>query len=293
MCAVDAASWQEWKAACSIENCRSETTVSQLVSFGRNRLGNALRRYSPETASLYCDPDGWNMRGAWLRVEQYLYAGTSGKPERVGKAYKDRLVEGCGDQKHFEAVLSLKIQREIARWILADEGFDIVQKTDAETGHKKYVVTRARNPTDEELDDCQSQLDGVYTEPGTEEEDEAIERAAAHQAREVWQSLDGSKRSVRRLLLVCFLCNVWDMKALLDSGLADCKQSQLYNERKAVFDLLDALDWGPDCLGPGQRAYMTRRLLPHLKKICAEWLEAVENQNVRLFIETAGLDARQ
>ena len=289
---VDEASWREWKDACSIENCHSDTTVSQLVSFGRNRLGHALRRYSPETANLYCDPDGRNMRGAWLKVEQYLYAGTSGKQERDGKAYKDRLVQGCCDHAHFEAVLSLKIQREIARWILADEGFDIVQKTDAETGHKKYVVTRARNPTDEELDDCQSQQDGVYAEPGTEEDDEAIERAAAHQAREIWQTLDG-KRSVQRLILVCLFYNVWDMKALLASGLTKCKQSQLYNERKAVLNLFDALDWGPGCLGPGQRAYMTRRLLPHLKKICDEWLEAVENQKVKLFIETAVLNDRQ
>ena len=227
-----------------------------------------------------------------MKIEQYLYAGTSGKQERVGKAYKDRLFEGYSDPAHFEAVLSLKIQREIARWILSEECFDIVQKTDAETGHKKYVVTRARNPTDEELDDCLSQQEGVYTEPGTDDDDEAIERAAEYQARKLWQSLDGAKRSVRRLLLACFLCNVWDMMALLGSGLAECKQAQLYNERKAVLDLFDALDWGPGCLGAGQRAYMTRRLIPHLKKICVEWLEAVENQKVRLFIETAGLDAR-
>lgn len=292
LCVVDESSWREWKEACSIENCEREITVSQLVAFGHNRLANALRRYSPETANLYCDPDGRNLRGAWLKVEQYLYAGAPGTPERSGKAYKDRLVDGCHNIAHFEAALTLKIQREITRWILADEGFDIVQKTDAETGHKKYVVTRAQNLSEEELDDALAQLDGCYNEPGTEEDEDAILRAAEYQARKVWQSLDGEERSTQRLLLACLLNNIWDMKAVLASGLVSCKQSQLYNERKTVLGLLDSIDWGPGCLEAGQRAYMTRQLIPPLKKICADWLESVENAKMKLFIETAGNGTR-
>ena len=289
---VDESSWREWKEACSIENCEHGTTVSQLFAFGRNRLGHALRRYSPETADLYCDPDGRNPRGAWLKVEQYLYPGAPGTPERSGKAYKDRLAEGCSTITHFEAALTLKIQREITRWILADEGFDIVQKTDAETGHKKYVVTRAQNLSEEEMDDALAQLDGCYHEPCTEEDEDAILRAAEYQARKVWQALDGEERSTQRLLLACLLNNIWDMKAVLASGLVSCRQSQLYKERKAVLRLLDSTDWGPGCLEAGQRAYMTRHLIPLLKKICADWLTSVENSKTRIFIETAGCDTR-
>ena len=293
---VDAESWQEWKEACSIENCKEPTTVDQLASFGRNRLGNALRRYSPETAELYCTLDNNNTQRAWLKVEQYLYAGASKKQEREGKAYKDMLLEGYASKSHFEAILTLKIKREITRWILAEECFDIVQKKDPETGRKKYVVTRAQSMSDNldqlsiDLDDLQSDLDGIYMEPASPEDEDAVMKAATYHAFKLWQTLDTPKNTSLRLILVCFLNSIWDMKTILSSGLIDCKQSQLYSIRKKIIDLIDAVDWGSSCVETRQRAYMTRRMLPELHKICTKWLESAENEKVKLFIDMAGCE---
>jgi hypothetical protein len=284
---VDAGSWQEWKNACSIGSCESKVTVAQLSAFGRSRLRNALHRYSPETASLYCGSDGRNTDTAWLKIEQYLYAGVSERQTREGKAYKDRLWQECSNQSHFEGILTRVIQRDITRWILAEEGFDIAQKTDSETGHKRYVVTR-RQSLDEEINDLQAQLEGVYAEPAAEEDDDAVEQATACQARHVWDTFENPKRSVQRILLACFLNGAHDMKALAASDLVPCKQSQLYNERTKVLTFFEALDWGPDCLTASARAYMTRRMMPELKICCDSWLNSLENQKLKLFIEKAG-----
>ncbi len=290
---VDAGSWTEWKVACSIENCHNATTVDQLASFGRNRLGNALRRYSPETADLYCASGSNNELRAWLKIEQYLYAGSSQKQDREGKAYKDLLLEGYANASHFEAILTLKIQREITRWILADECFDIIQKKDSETGHKKYKVTRLQSISDNldhlarDLDDSQSDLDGIYMEPNGPDDECAVVKAAAYQARQLWQTLGAPQYASHRLILVCFLAGIWDINVILSSGLIDCKQSQLYSIRKRVLELLDAVDWGSHCVETRQRAYMTRRMIPEMHKVCAKWLESVENEKVKLFIEMA------
>ncbi len=289
---VSEACWREWVESCSIGNCKNSQTVEQLAAFGRARLHVALRAYSPETARLYCGSDTRNPHCAWLKIEQYLYGGTDGTQARAGKAYKDRLIEGAYDQAHFEGLLSLKIRREITRWILAEECFDISQKTDAETGQRCFVVTRKAS-FDEEFDDERSQLDGSYAEPVGEADDEEVQRAAAYQAAEVWKTLSAPARTTQRLLLVCHLNGVFDLKALLASGLVACKQSQLYNERKKVFSLIETLDWGRDCATPSGRAYMTRRMMPELKKICEHWLAAVENEPVRHFIEMAGHEAHQ
>ena len=211
---------------------------------------------------------------------------------RSGKAYKDRLIEGAHDHAHFEGLLSLKIRREIARWILAEESFDISQKTDAETGQRRFVVTRKAS-FDEVFDDERYQLDGSYAEPVGETDDEDVRRAVAYQAAEVWKTLSAPARTTQRMLLACHLNGVFDLKALLASGLVVCKQSQLYNERRKVFSLIETLDWGRDCVTPSGRAYMTRLMLPELKKICEHWLTAVENEPVRHFIETAERETRQ
>lgn len=289
---VDDAAWREWFEACSIGNCRNPGTVEQLVAFGRSRLREALHTYSPETAQLYCDSQSRNPRCAWLTIEQYLYGGTEEKQGRAGKAYKDRLIERAEDRAHFEALLSLKIRREIARRILSEEGFDISQKTDAETGRRRFVVTR-KAQFDEEFDDGQAELDGIYVEPADEAEEEAVRQAAECQADAVWKTLSEPARAVQRLLLVCHMMGVFDLQALLASGLIRCKQSQLYNERKKLFVLLETLDWGRDCTTPSGRAYMTRKLLPELKTYCVRWLAAVENAPERHFIETAGREVRQ
>lgn len=284
--------WREWFHACTIGNCKNTETIDQLAAFGRARLHEALRAYSPETAQLYCGFNCRNPRGAWLKIEQYLYAGTHGTQGRAGKAYKDRLIEGACDQAHFEGLLSLKIRREIARWILAEENFDISQKTDAETGQRRFVVTRKAS-LDEEFDDGYAQLEGIYSEPTDEADDETVQQAAECQAGLAWKTLSEPTRTAQRLLIVCYLYGVFDLKTLLSSGLVTCKQSQLYNERKKAFSLIETLDWGRDCATPSGRAYMTRRMLPELKKICAQWLTVVENAPVRHFIETAEHEVRQ
>lgn len=284
---VDDESWREWQRACSIGACTSETTIAQLAAFGRVRLRSALQRYSSETADLYCPSDGTCGDRAWLKIEGYLYAGVSGTQTREGKSYKDRIWQGCSGQRHLEAVLTRVIQRDITRRILAEEAFDITRKTDVETGHKRYVVTR-RQSLDEETDDWAAQLDGIYAEPATVEDDTAVEQAAAWQARHLWKTISSPKRAVQRLLLACFLNGVYDMKALADSDLVFCKLSQLYNERKKALLLLEALDWGPDCLSSSTRAYMTRRMMPELKKICDSWLDLLENRKLKRYIEMIG-----
>lgn len=288
---VDDASWQEWKQACSIGNCTSKTTIAQLAAFGRARLGSALNRYSPETANLYCSVDDVCGNRAWLKVEGYLYAGVSKDQTREGKSYKDRLWQGCSGPRHLEGILTRVIQRDITRRILAEEGFDITRKTDAETGHRRYVVVRKQS-FEEVANDLPAQVDGIYAEPAGEEDDEAVEQATACQARHLWEALGQPKREVQRLLLTCFLNGVSDMKALVASDWVACKQSQLYNERTKLLHQLETLDWGPDCPGPSARAYMTRRMMPELKKLCDFWLNSLENRKLRLFIEQAGQEAR-
>ncbi|GEM_PF-1241770 len=288
---VDDASWQKWKEACSIGACTSETAVAQLAAFGRVRLRSALQRYSPETAGLYCSEETAHGQRAWLKIEGYLYAGLSKEQTREGKAYKDRLWQGCSDQRHLEGVLTRIIQRDITRRILIEEGFDITRKTDAETAHKRYVVTRKQS-LDEEGNDLSAQLDGVYAEPADAEDDEAVEQAAVCQARHLWETLGQPKLKVQRLLLVCLLNGVSDMKALAASDLVACKQSQLYNERKKLLELLETLDWGPDCLSASARAYMTRRMMPELKNVCDFWLDTLENRKLKCYIEMAGRESR-
>ena len=282
---VEPQSWQEWKEACSIEHCRSKKTVHQLSTFGRLRLDAALRSVSPEVASHYCASDLGNR--AWLKIEQYLYAGAFDKQTKKAKAYKDQLLEGYPDISHFEAILSLKIKREIARWILSEECFRIVQKKDKETGRKKYTYIRDESLT-EELDDLADQNDGIYVEPASASDDEAVEAAATFKANQFWAGLNDSKYTLQRIMLVCLLNDIWDMNVLLSSGLIDCKKTKVYSERKALFDRFGTLDWGSECKELAEKAYMTRRMLPYVKEICEKWLNTAENSELKRFIESAG-----
>ncbi len=282
---VEPQSWQEWKEACSIERCSSKKTIQQLATFGRLRLDAALRSISPEVASNYCASDLGNR--AWLKIEQYLYAGSFDKQTKEGKAYKDQMLERCSDATHFEAILSLKIKQEIARWILSEECFRIVQKKDKETGRKKYAYIRDESLA-EELDDLPDQNDGIYIEPESASDDEAIEAAAAFKAKQFWLGLNVSKNAIQRLMLVCLLNDIWDINAVLSSGLSDRKKTKLYNERDALLKSLETLEWGSECKEPAEKAYMTRRMLPHLKEICEKWLNTAENSELKRFIVTAG-----
>jgi hypothetical protein len=282
---IDPQSWQEWKEACSIERCKSKKTIQQLALFGRLRLDHSLRSISPEIATNYCSPEFGNR--AWLKVEQYLYAGAFDKQTKDGKAYKDRLLEGYSDISHFEAILTLKIKQEIARWILSEECFEIRQTKDKETGRKKYVYCRNESLA-EELDDLADQNDGIYEEPACESDDEVIEKVAIFQASKLWSSFNNSRKSTQRLLLVCLLNDVWDMNAVLSSGFIKCRKSKLYNDREALFKRLETLDWGSECQTPGENVYMTRRMLPYLKEICEKWLNAAENSELKCFIESIG-----
>jgi hypothetical protein len=274
--------WQEWIDACSVENCQPDT-AHKLSTFGRNRLRSALQRYDSQLAHQYCDPEGRNAQTAWLKVEQYLYAGPLGEATREGKAYKNRLLNGCANLAHFEARLTLKIQREIARWILADECYHIAQRRNPDTGRKTYIATRLESL---DIADTERQSADIDIEPATSEDESAIAKSAAEQANHVWTTLDTQRPSVRKLLLTCFLNNIFDIQLILTSGLVACRQSQLYNERKKLFTLLSSLDWDIRNLGAAQRAYLTRRMMPHLKGIAEEWLARVENRKLRLFIET-------
>lgn len=282
---VELQSWQEWKEACSIEHCRSNKTIQQLSTFGRLRLDAALRSISPEVASHYCASDLGNR--AWLKIEQYLYAGAFDKQTKQGKAYKDQLLEGYPDISHFEAILSLKIKREIARWILSEECFRVVQKKDKETGRKKYTYIRDESLS-EELDDLADQNDGIYVEPASASDDEAVEAAASVKAHQFWAGLNDSKYTLQRIMLVCLLNDIWDMNALLASGLIDCKQTKLYTERVALLKGLETLDWGSECKTPAEKAYMMRRMLPYVKEIGEKWLNTAENSQLKRFIESAG-----
>jgi len=282
---VEPQSWQEWKEACSIEHCRSKKTVQQLSTFGRLRLDAALRSISPEVASNYCASNLGNR--AWLKIEQYLYAGAFDKQTKKAKAYKDQLLEGCSDTSHLEATLSLKIKQEITRWILSEECFRIVQRKDKATGRKKYTYIRDESLT-EELDDLADQDDGIYVEPASASDDEAVEAAATFKANQFWTDLNASKYTIQRIILVCLLNGIWDMNAVLSSGLIDCKKTKLYTEREALLKCLETLDWGSECKEPVEKAYMTRRLLPHMKEICEKWLNTAENSELKRFIESAG-----
>lgn len=282
---VEPQSWQEWREACSIERCSTKKTIQQLTMFGRLRLDSSLRSISPEVASHYCASDLGNR--AWLKIEQYLYAGAFDKQTKLGKAYKDQILEGCTDLTHFEAILSLKIKQEIARWILSEECFRIVQKKDKETGRRKYAYIRDESLT-EELDDLVDQNDGIYVEPASVSDDESVDVAVAFKAKQFWTGLNASKYAIRRLLLVCLLNDMWDMNTVLSSGLMDCKKTKLYTEREALLKSLETLDWGADCKEPAEKAYMTRRMLPHLKEICEKWLDSAENSELKRFIVVAG-----
>lgn len=282
---VEPQSWQEWKAACSIEQCRSKKTIQQLSTFGRLRLDAALRSISPEVASHYCASDLG--KRAWLKIEQYLYAGAFDKQTKEGKAYKDQLLEGCPDTSHFEAILSLKIKQEITRWILSEECFRIVQKKDKETGRKKYTYIRDESLS-EELDDLADQDDGIYVEPASAADDEEVEAAASVKAHQFWAGLNVSKYTLQRIMLVCLLNDIWDMNALLASGLIDCQKTKLYTEREALLKCLETIDWGSECKEPIEKAYMTRRMLPHMKEICEKWLNTAENSELKRFIGSAG-----